>query len=258
MKKILLTLTLAFAFIGAQAQCTPDPQYTIAGVFPDTIVGLPDAFVAQSYSQNLTIITPTDTLAELIPGSGSMLQVTIDNIDLTGVTGLPPNFAYTCDPPTCSFPGGSITCAVLYSTSNPTAADVGVYPITLNTTAYVSDVPFIGTTTQDQVTGGYYIEILDNTTSTFNQFTKTTFELKEVYPNPVNNNAKISFISGTPEEVILKIYNLLGEEVEYQIMISTRGINTIDVNTSSYSKGMYLYSINNGSQLLTKRMIVKN
>ena len=145
MKKSLLSLILGCSVLLGYSQngCVPDGQYTIAGVYPDTIVGLSDAFVGQSYSQNITIITPTDTVADVL---GQMLLVTIDNIDLTSVTGLPPNFAYTCDPPNCSFPGGSTTCAELYSTSNPTAVDVGLYPITLNTTAYVSGVPIIGTT----------------------------------------------------------------------------------------------------------------
>ena len=40
MKKILLTLILALAFVGAQAQCTPDPQYTLVGIYPDTIIGI--------------------------------------------------------------------------------------------------------------------------------------------------------------------------------------------------------------------------
>jgi hypothetical protein len=85
-----------------------------------------------------------------------------------------------------------------------------------------------------------------------------TFDLKAVFPNPAVNNAKIQFILGTPEAVTFKVYNLLGEEVDSQIIISQRGVNTINVNTSSYSEGMYLYSINNGSEILTKRMIVKN
>ncbi|MDC0249622.1 T9SS type A sorting domain-containing protein [Flavobacteriales bacterium] len=257
MKKILLTLTLAFYFVGVNAQCMPDPQYTIdsVGVYPDTIVGLADAFVGQMYSQNITIITPTDTVVDVF---GTMVPVTIDNIDLTSVTGLPPNFSYTCDPPNCSFPGGSIHCAELYSTISPTAADVGIYPIILNTTAYASDVPFLGTMTQDDVTEGYYIEILDNTTATFNHFNQTTFELKQVYPNPVYNNVSIQFISGISKEIVLNIYNLLGEEVESHIIFSRIGANTIDINTSSYSEGIFLYTINNGSQILTKRMVVKN
>jgi hypothetical protein len=256
MIKILLTLALAFAFIGANAQCTPDPQYpnTIAGVFPDTIVGLADGFVGQSYSQNLTIITPNDTVVDVL---GSLVPVTIDSINFTGAIGLPPNFAYTCDPPTCSFPGGSITCAELYSTTNPTAADIGIYPITLNTTAYASDVPFIGTMTQDDVTAGYYIEI-SAATSIFNQFNNTTFELKEVYPNPVNNNAKIQFISGSSADIIFTVFNHLGKKIEERNIAATRGVNDIEISANDYDNGMYLYSLNNGIQIVSKRMIVAN
>ena len=61
MKKILLILTLAFIFIGANAQCTPDSQYTIAGIYPDSATGLPNAMVGQAYNEVITIISPVDT-----------------------------------------------------------------------------------------------------------------------------------------------------------------------------------------------------
>ena len=67
MKKILLTLTLACAFIGANAQCTPDPQYTNAGIYPDSSVGMPAAIVGQAYSEVITIITPIDTNVVFFP-----------------------------------------------------------------------------------------------------------------------------------------------------------------------------------------------
>ena len=59
MKKILLTLTLALAFIGANAQCTPDPQFTLAGIYPDSATGLSTAIVGQAYDEVITIISPT-------------------------------------------------------------------------------------------------------------------------------------------------------------------------------------------------------
>ena len=52
------------------------------------------------------------------------------SIELTNVTGLPNNFSYVCDPPDCIFPGGTTKCAEVYSTTNPTVADIGFYPIT--------------------------------------------------------------------------------------------------------------------------------
>ena len=119
MKKILLTLTLALAFIGAQAQCTPDPQYTAVGIYPDELIGLSPATVGIAYNQNITIIVPSDTVY-------LGFSVIIDKIDLTSVTGLPTSFSYSCDPPSCSFPGGTIKCAAL-SSAAPTSSEIGLH-----------------------------------------------------------------------------------------------------------------------------------
>ena len=253
MKNFFLTLTLAFAFFGAQAQCTPDPQFTIAGIYPDSASGLPGAIVGQAYDEVITIISPTDTSVTLF---GQSLSVTVQAIELTSVTGLPPSFSYDCETANCTFSGGSTSCAVLTSPS-PTVAEVGLHQIIMNTITTV-DAGLFGIQTQDDVIDYYYIEVLNGTTSTLNQFNDLTFDLKGVFPNPVVNNAKIQFISGTPEAVTFKVYNLLGEEIESQFINSQRGVNTIIVNTTSYSEGMYLYSINNGKEVLTKRMIIKN
>ena len=206
MKNILLTLVLAVVTIFTSAQCIPDPQYVGGGIYPDTIDGLSDAIVGQSYSEIITIITPSDTT---IPVSGIPLAFTIVSIDLTNVTGLPPNFTYTCDPASCSFPGGSIECAEVYSTVPPTIADVGLYPITFECIAYVTN-PIIGSTTETFITGGYEIEIVDNTISVINQFNNQNFELRTPFPNPVINQAEIKFITGKSDDIMFRIYNLLG------------------------------------------------
>ena len=260
MRKLLLLLTFAFVAIFVNAQstngCAPESQYTAAGIYPDTALGLSPAYVDQSYIQNITIITPLDTNVDIL---GQSVGVTVDSIMLTSVTGLPPNFGYACNPPNCSFPGGTAKCAELYSTVDPVQADIGVYDIVFETTSYASNVPFVGNFEQDDVIDYYYIEIFPaTTTSIINRFDNTTFELKGSYPNPVVNQAKIQFISGTAETIVFKIYNLLGEEIDSKVILSSAGVNTIYMNTSSYSEGIYLYSINNGNKILTKRMVVSN
>ncbi len=77
MKKILLTLTLALAFVGANAQCTPDPQFTIAGIYPDSATGLTGAIVGQPYNEVITIVTPLDTSTVL---NGQTISVTIESV----------------------------------------------------------------------------------------------------------------------------------------------------------------------------------
>ena len=257
MKKFLIIFlfTSFVVYLQAQSQgCSPDPQYSVAGVYPDSATNLSPAYVGQSYSENITIITPNDTD---VVYNGFPLNVTIDNIELTSVTGLPSNFDYSCDPPNCTFSGGSVECAELFSLTDPTINDVGIYPIVFETTTTVSGIPLIGTTTQDDVIDYYYLEI-SNTTSAFNIMYDFTFELKDVFPNPVSKNARIQFISGTPRDVIFSIYNLLGEEIDSRIISANRGVNTLDIHTSLYSDGIYLYSVNDGYSNLTKRMIVKH
>jgi hypothetical protein len=255
MKKILLILTFAFAVSFVNAQCTPDPQFSNAGIYPDSAAGLLPAYVGESYAQNITIITPLDTN---VIYTGLSIEVTIDNIDLTEVIGLPTSFSYSCDPPNCSFAGGSTGCAELSSIS-PTLDEIGLHQIVFKTTTYVSGVPFIGTTTQDDVIDYYYLNVSDNSTSSINQFDNTSFELMDVYPNPIlDQHASIQFVSGVSEDISFAIYNLLGKEIESKLISCVRGVNTINLNTLSYSEGIYLYSISNGHNVLMKRMIVSN
>ena len=254
MKKILLTLTLAFAFIGADAQCTPDPQYTLAGIYPDSSVGMPAAIVGQAYSEVITIIVSADTNVVF---SGLPLTVDIINITLDNVNGLPANFTYDCAAPNCAFTGGSTTCAVLYSTIDPTAADIGLYQIFMYTTATV-DAGLFGIQTQNDIIDYYYIEVTDNTTSTMNHFDNFTFELKDIYPNPINDQSKIQFITGESKDIVFSVFNYLGEKIDEQIITANRGVNDISINSNNYPNGMYLYSINNGEKIISKRMVIAN
>jgi hypothetical protein len=253
MKKILLTLTLAFAFIGAQAQCTPDPQFTTAGIYPDsTTWNATSAIVGQAYNEVITIITPLDTSAELF---GLTIPVTIQTIELTNVTGLPTSFSYACANSNCIFIGGNASCAALSSPS-PTASEVGLHQIFMYTTT-TADAGIYGIQTQDDIIDYYYINVT-NSTSVVNQFNDFTFELKDVFPNPVNSNSKIQFISGNSADVVFTVFNYLGDKIEERNIAANRGINNIEISANDYANGMYLYSINNGMQIVSKRMIIAN
>ena len=233
MKKLLLAFTLAFAFIGAQAQCIPDPQFNLVGIYPDTATGLSSAIVGQAYNEVITVQT----------------------IELTSVTGLPPSFTYDCAANNCTFLGGSISCAVLSSPS-PTSAEIGLNQIIINTTTTV-DAGSFGIQTQDDIIDYYYINVT-NATSFINKFNNFTFDLEDIFPNPVNNNAKIQFISGNAVDVVFTVFNYLGEIIEERNIAATRGVNDIEIAANNYDNGMYLYSINNGIQIVSKRMIVAN
>jgi len=252
MKNFFLTLTLAFAFVGAQAQCTPDPQFTIAGIYPDSATGLPNAMVGQAYNEVITIISPVDTSTVIL---GQTISVTIQTIELTSVTGLPPSFSYDCATTNCIFAGGSTSCAVLTS-AGPTSAEIGSHQVIMNTTTTV-DAGLFGIQTQNDVVDYYYINV-SNATSVINQFNEFTFELKDIFPNPLNSNSKIQFISGISADVVFTVYNNLGKKIEERNIAASRGVNNIEISAKDYANGMYLYSINNGIQVVSKRMIIEN
>ena len=177
MKKTLLTLSLAIATIFASAQCTPDSQFSVPGIYPDSTTGLSPAYVGQAYNEVITIITPLDTS---VVYNGNTIAVTILTIELTSVTGLPASFSYDCEGGNCTFDGGVTSCAVL-SSSSPDVSELGLHQIIMNTTT-TADAGIVIPITQDDVIDYYYIEVLNGTTSTLNQFNDLTFELKGVFP----------------------------------------------------------------------------
>jgi len=88
MKKYILTLFILLFSLSIYAQCVPDQQFTSPGIYPDQATNLPAANVGQPYSAIITALTPLDTVVDI---SGLLLNVTIANIDLTSITGLPNN-----------------------------------------------------------------------------------------------------------------------------------------------------------------------
>lgn len=130
--------------------CTPDAQYTLAGVYPDTLVGLPCAQTTVLYQTTITVIAPVDSLFDLGPPLNT-INATIDSINIRdnsnpadgiAVNGLPPGFSFVCNPPSCSFPGGSTGCILLIGT--PGAGDAGTYNLSVEVSAYVAELVLFG------------------------------------------------------------------------------------------------------------------
>ena len=80
-----------------------------------------------------------------------------------------------------------------------------------------------------------------------------TLKLDQAIPNPSNNECKIQFVTGKNMDIEFRLTNLLGEIVEVRQINASRGVNDILLNTSEFTNGVYLYSIKNGDNHLTKR-----
>jgi hypothetical protein len=84
-----------------------------------------------------------------------------------------------------------------------------------------------------------------------------TFKLAQNYPNPFNPNTKISFTLPEAENVTLKVYNMLGQEVAELIKGEmSAGEHTVNFNAANLTSGMYIYKITAGSYINVKKMML--
>ena len=70
------------------------------------------------------------------------------------------------------------------------------------------------------------------------------YKLKQNYPNPFNPITKINYSLPQNGKIVLKVYNMLGQEVRTLVNeFKTAGNYEVDFNASSLSSGVYIYRI---------------
>ncbi|MCK9282428.1 MAG: T9SS type A sorting domain-containing protein [Melioribacteraceae bacterium] len=85
----------------------------------------------------------------------------------------------------------------------------------------------------------------------------TKFELSQNYPNPFNPSTVIKYAINKQANVNLSIYNVLGQKViELVNSFQNAGTYEVNFNASSLSSGIYIYSLSNGSNLISKKMLL--
>ncbi|MFQ5649299.1 MAG: ethylbenzene dehydrogenase-related protein [bacterium] len=86
-----------------------------------------------------------------------------------------------------------------------------------------------------------------------------TYALNQNYPNPFNPRTTITFSLPDAGHTVLKIYNLLGQEVATLVDENLdAGAHTIDFGAANLSSGIYLYKLSvNGFSEIKKMALVK-
>ncbi|MCX6751161.1 MAG: T9SS type A sorting domain-containing protein [Candidatus Nomurabacteria bacterium] len=85
----------------------------------------------------------------------------------------------------------------------------------------------------------------------------TGFVLSQNYPNPFNPTTKIEFALPRESNVILKVYNLLGQEVETLVnKVMPAGNHIVDFNASNLPSGVYMYKLQTSSFSVSKKMLL--
>lgn len=83
------------------------------------------------------------------------------------------------------------------------------------------------------------------------------YGLSQNFPNPFNPETKIRYNIEKPGMVSLKVYNVLGQEIEKLVdEFQFRGTYEADFNSKNLSSGVYLYRLQAGEHVETKKMVV--
>ncbi len=83
------------------------------------------------------------------------------------------------------------------------------------------------------------------------------YSLSQNYPNPFNPSTKIQYSISSQQNVTLKVYNVLGNEVA-TLVNEEKPAGTYEVffNGSNLSSGVYFYKLQSGSFVETRKLIL--
>ncbi len=254
--RILNKISLVGVFVTsgllAVGQCTPDPEYTTQGIYPNTDQGLPSGVVGEKYDQTITVIVPKDTNVTLtILGAETTVKVALTDITVTGIGGLPNDFSYDCVPTGCIFPGEQTGCMKIYSNSVLTDSQIGEYPLKV----YLeSEGKALGATHQQKDTLlGYTIKV--DKTASIGSKTKN-FGVSQNYPNPCSENTFVDLLSDGSTVLNFEIRNIVGEVIGHQELNRFSGNRKFEIDVSSFGSGTYFYVISDGESSVTNRLLV--
>jgi len=113
---------------------------------------------------------------------------------------------------------------------------------------------------QDQQISYNFLGIPCDTFCADTSFSSNKLDLEYVYqinafPNPFGNELTMSFSSELNETGIIQIVDYLGQAVYSKRVRIRTGINTIKLDVSAFSKGLYLLNMQTGNYRLSKPII---
>ena len=77
------------------------------------------------------------------------------------------------------------------------------------------------------------------------------------YPNPLTIKTNFVFTSSKTQDVTVTVKNLVGNTI-FAIKVSVKtGVNTVLFERNNLPKGMYIYSIQTETELISKRLVIK-
>ena len=141
-------------------------------------------------------------------------------------------------------------------------ADISINTNDLGYGLYESKIVVLNNNTSDTDTIDISLTVEDVSVKIGDQITPLVFSLDQNYPNPFNPITRIDYELPKAEFVSLKIYDIMGREVVSlinKVQKKGRKFALWDATNNlgqSVSAGMYIYTIQAGEFIKTKKMIL--
>jgi hypothetical protein len=111
--------------------------------------------------------------------------------------------------------------------------------------------------TDQQIQQSMKTNIIDPTGVTNENEIANSYSLSQNYPNPFNPVTNINFSIPKDQNVSLKFYNSMGQEVAtYVDEFLKAGVYNVDFDGSSFSSGIYFYTLKTADFVETKKMML--
>jgi hypothetical protein len=79
----------------------------------------------------------------------------------------------------------------------------------------------------------------------------------EIYPNPFSSNAQVSFTSSVKGVLTAKLTDVIGREVYMEKINAQVGSNSIELNKNGLSTGVYIFTLSDGKESMTRRVVIE-
>lgn len=271
----LLSTTILFSFIlfpqFVWGQCSVDANVTTPGVYQNDNY----CFVNGAWNAVTWQFKNYDEI------SAQGVYVTVDSVRLDSIINLPCGIKWTTSKQTVDTNNNRFHqlengCIFLYGYANDT---VGSYATDIYVTAYVQG---LGAVSQHLSTIGTYVytRLVNQGTACSapdtNNFVTPSCHLVAAtydahvgideskgaaanltnYPNPFSGTTDVVFVTLKSQPMTFTVYDLLGKAVSQQKIQTVSGKNVISFNRKGLQSGVYFYTISNGSQTFTNKMVI--
>ncbi len=133
-----------------------------------------------------------------------------------------------------------------YEFSSDTSGIFSVAAVVSDTTSFVLNDPKYD-----------MLDYAEWTINVLNEYLPVNLQVTQNFPNPYNSSTSIKYYVPKESNVTLRVYNPLGEEVAILINeIKPAGWYQYHFDGEDLSSSVYFYSISDGSNIITKKMIL--